>query len=554
MSVLNPRVSFCFGLLLVLAACTGDDNGGGGGATSDDASTESGTPGGDGAVAASPDGTVNDSGGGTTSGDDASPAEAGEASAGEAGPTPGDAGPSDASDASDGAEVTNGLVLYYPFNDGTGTTVSDTSGGAHNGTFENHSDSGDPAAWTTGGRSNGAVVFSGAQDVVVPSGVLTSVTDMTIGVWVKLQSIAPFARVFDFGNGPLGTGNHWTFLTPSGISGVEWDMYGGTAADGSAQEEALLSGTQLPTSVWKHIAMTASGANYQMYIDGFPAAEVTNGVVITPSEMEPLTPASWLGKSRFPTDPYLNGTVDELRIYDRILTASEIADLAWPQHDYSDWRFDEGTGATAVDSSDNAISGTLSGGAAWTATGRLGAAVDLPGGTWPDAGAAGPQVDFASNPLASCTTAFTVASWVKIHSQNAWARLFDFGTAKTAFVYLAPKGGTGMHFGMASPSGAPYDLEAPAAVPADDAWHHMAVTVDANDNVVLYIDGASVVSGSAAKDAATYVKAGDFTAITDYSLGKSRFSDPYLNGAIDDLRISCRAYTGDEIKSLAHGH
>jgi hypothetical protein len=554
MSVLNRRISFCFGLLVILAACNGDDNNGGVGTTSDDASTESGSPGGDDAMAASPDGTVNDSGGGTMSGDDASSVEAGEASAGEAGPAPGDAGPADASDASDGGEVTNGLVLYYPFNDGTGTTVSDTSGGAHDGTFENHSDSGNPAAWTTGGRINGAVVFSGAQDVVVPSGVLTSVTDMTIGVWVKLQSIAPFARVFDFGNGPLGTGNHWTFLTPSGISGVEWDMYGGTAADGSAQEEALLSGTQLPTSVWKHIAMTASGANYQMYIDGFPAAEVTNGVIITPSEMEPLTPASWLGKSRFPSDPYLNGTVDELRIYDRILTASEIADIAWPQHDYSDWRFDEGTGTTAVDSSDNAVTGTLSGGAAWTATGRLGSAVDLPGGTWPDAGADGPQVDFASNPLASCTTAFTVATWVKIHSQINWARIFDFGTAKTAFVYLAPEGVTGMHFAMASPSGAPYDLEAPAAVPADNAWHHVAVTVDANDNVSLYIDGASVVSGSAAKDAATYVKAGDFTSITDYSLGKSRFSDPYLNGAIDDLRISCRAYTGDEIKSLAHGH
>jgi hypothetical protein len=110
-----------------------------------------------------------------------------------------------------------------------------------------------------------------------------------------------------------------------------------------------------------------------------------------------------------------------------------------------------------------------------------------------------------------------------------------------------------MHFGMASPSGAPYDLEAATPVPADNAWHHVAVTVDATDHVTLYIDGASVASGSAATDGASYVRAGDFTTVTDYSLGKSRFSDPYLNGAIDDLRISCRAYTSDEIKSLAHG-
>ena len=551
MSALNRRVSLCFGLLVVLAACTGDDSSGGSPTSDNDASTESGTPPGDDTVAeAGLDGTVTDSGGETGTGEDASPApDASEAGPGEAGVTPADGG----SDAADGSETTSGLILYYPFDDGSGTTATDTSGFAHNGLLENHADSGNPAAWTTSGRDNGAVVFSGAQDVVVPSGVLTSVTDMTIGVWVKLQSISAWARVFDFGNGPLGTGNHWTFLTPSGLNGVEWDMYGGaTLADGAAQEETLLSGTQLPTSVWKHIAMTASGANYQMYIDGFPAAEVNGGVVITPSEMEPLSPASWLGKSRF-GDPYLNGTVDELRIYNRILTAPEIADLAWPQHDYSYWRFDEGTGTTAVDSSDNAITGTLSGGAGWAASGRLGAAVDLPGGTWPDAGADGPQVDFASNPLASCTSAFTVASWVKIHTQNNWARVFDFGTAKTAFVYLAPEGATGMHFGMASPSGAPYDLEATAPVPADNAWHHVAVTVDASDTVTLYIDGASVATGSAAKDAATYVRAGDFTTVTDYSLGKSRFSDPYLNGSIDDLRISCRAYTSDEIKTLAHG-
>jgi hypothetical protein len=553
MSVLNRRVSLCFGLLVVLAGCSGDDSNGG--PNSVDASMEAGTMGDDAGRSDSGgfDGTVAESG---TGGDDANmtggdtgtmPGNAADAS--DAGTTAADAGDGGA----DGGEATSGLILHYPFDDGSGTVVTDTSGRSHNGTFENQAETGSPTLWTTSGRSGGAAVFSGAEDILVPSGVLASVTDMTVGVWVKMTTIAPFARIFDFGNGPLGTGNHWTFLTPSGISGVEWDMYGGPPVDGSTQEAVIQSGTQLPTGVWKHIAMTASGPNYQMYIDGFPAAEVNGGPVVTPGEMEPLSPASWLGKSRFP-DPDLNGTIDELQIYDRVLSASEIADIAWPQHDYSDWRFDEGAGTTAVDSSDNAIAGTLSGGAGWTASGRLGAAVDLPGGTWGDAGADGPQVDFASNPLASCTSAFTVASWVKIHASTNWSRLFDFGTAKTAFVYLAPIGGAGVHFGMASPSGLPYDLEAAAPVPGDNAWHHVAVTVDATDTVTLYLDGASIKSGSAAKDSGTYVKAGDFTTVTDYSLGKSRFSDPYLNGAIDDLRISCRAYTSDEIKTLAHGH
>ena len=60
-------------------------------------------------------------------------------------------------------------------------------------------------------------------------------------------------------------------------------------------------------------------------------------------------------------------------------TQTEIEDLAWPKHDYSDWRFDETSGTTATDSSDNAIPTVLAGGVTW-ATGRLGGAIDFPGG------------------------------------------------------------------------------------------------------------------------------------------------------------------------------
>jgi hypothetical protein len=559
----NRHISFCVGILVVLAGCSGDDSNGGGGATSSsgDASSDSSTPSGDDMVSTGSDGGSGTDATMTMTGTDATTgAETGSHEAGGGGADGGDSGAASeggnqsAPDASDGGESTlnEGLRLYYAFEDGTGTKVSDTSGNGFNGTYEDHSDA-SVAGWTTSGRNGGGLAFSGAQDVLLPSGVLASLNAMTVSVWAKYDVIKPYARIFDWGNGPLGTGDHWTFLTASGLNGVEFDMYGGPNPDGGpGPEEALLSKTQLPTAVWKHLAMTANGSEYHLYIDGFPANEATGVAVVTPAEMEPLAPASWLGHSRFPTDPYLNATLDELRVYDHVLTTSEIDQLAWPQHDYSNWHFDEDTGTTATDSSDNAVGGTLSGGATWAASGRVGSAVDLHGGVWADAGADGPQVNFASDPLAHCSSAFTFSSWIQIHNQQPWARLFDFGTAMTYFVYLAPMGGTGLHFGMASPSGVPFDLEAPNPVPADDAWHHVAVTVDAADNVTLYLDGASVASGSAAKDSGTFVRAGDFTGITDYSLGKSRFQNPYLDGAIDELRISCRALTGDEIKALAH--
>jgi hypothetical protein len=72
------------------------------------------------------------------------------------------------------------------------------------------------------------------------------------------------------------------------------------------------------------------------------------------------------------------------------------------------------------------------------------------------------------------------------------------------------------------------------------------VTVAANHMVTMYADGAVIASA-----ASPNVTPADFASVTDLWLGKSRFADPYLNGSIDELRVGCRALTGDEIKNLA---
>jgi hypothetical protein len=65
--------------------------------------------------------------------------------------------------------------------------------------------------------------------------------------------------------------------------------------------------------------------------------------------------------------------------------------------------------------------------------------------------------------------------------------------------------------------------------------------------VTMYVDGASVMTQMNASGA----KVSDFNATMENYLGKSRFPDPYVHAALDDLRISCRAFTADEIKNLS---
>src|SRR5262249_8042822 len=100
---------------------------------------------------------------------------------------------------------------------------------------------------------------------------------------------------------------------------------------------------------------------------------------------------------------------------------------------------------------------------------------------------------------------------------------------------------------MKSPAGT-FDLvTSTPPIPADATWHHVAVTVDAGGVVVLFVDGAPAKTQPSAQ-----VKPADFANLTDLYLARSRNQDAYFDGAIDELRIACRAFTPDEIKNLAY--
>lgn len=434
----------------------------------------------------------------------------------------------------DGGVALAELALHYQFED-LGAVVSDSSGRELHGMLS------DIAAWTTQGRVGNGLSLSadGSQYVELPGGILDGVGDFTIAVWVKLETVGPWSRIYDIGNGLPDPANRFMYLTPSGINGIHAASYGGSPAN----ESVVIAGTQLPTGVWKHVAIAGSGGERTLYVDGYPIAHVSDGPVVLPSEMEPIAGQSWLGKSRFGADPGLDGTMDEFRVYTRRLTQTEIADLAWPQQDYAYWRFDENSGGTTVDSSDHGIGTSLVDGASWEANGRLGAALDLSGAP---AGAAGPHVVLGANPLAGCTTELTVSAWIKLRSLDSWARVFDFGSADR-FIYLSPYDGDGkVRFAMVAPTGVLDVVSDAPLLAANDAWHHVAVTVAQDGAVVLYVDGAVAQSATSPG-----VSPGDFSSLTDLWLGKSRFPDPYLNGSIDELRIGCRALSADEITNLS---
>ena len=426
-----------------------------------------------------------------------------------------------------------GPTLKYSFDEGTGTTAFDSSGNELDADLS-------LAAWTAQGRNGAALQLAGGKPatdfVSVPAGSLQGAEAMTIAAWVKVAENAMWSRIFDFGTAGVGVDTRFMYLTPNTPEGLRFSFFGGAVE----REVVLTTGTVLPVNVWKHVAVTlAANGDGSIYIDGFPAAKKA-GPAVSPAEIEPLAAASWLGKSRFDPDPGFNGAIDEFAIYDRILSASEIASLASPKGDYTRLSFDEGVGTTSSDLSERAANATLEGGVTWS-SGRLGAAAVLSGEA---------QFITLDNPLGGCTDELTVALWVKHTAAHNWARIFDFGGTNDNFMFLTPSTADGkLHLGIhPNPKTGPETmLTSATTIPANDTWHHVAVVV-APAVATLFVDGDPV------GNVANPVTPAMLGPTNEHWLGKSRFvdiGDPYFSGAFDEVRISCRAFTSDEIRNLA---
>lgn len=203
------------------------------------------------------------------------------------------------------------LIAYYKFDEASGTMVNDSS------VLNNNAQLNGGAAWAAG-QSGNAVSLNGTNGYVgLPSGILSNVNDVTISAWVKLNTISQWARIFDFGTGT----NTYMFLTPqSGDNKLKFAI----TTNGNNNEEQI-NAPVLMTGLWKHITVTLSGNTGILYVDGLEAARNSN-MTLNPSSLGNTT-QNYLGKSQYEHDPYLDGLVDDFRIYSKALDADEVKTL-----------------------------------------------------------------------------------------------------------------------------------------------------------------------------------------------------------------------------------
>jgi hypothetical protein len=192
------------------------------------------------------------------------------------------------------------------------------------------------------------------------------------------------------------------------------------------------------------------------------------------------------------------------------------------------WRFDEGFGTVANDSSGYGNDGTFSGDPQWT-VGMLGGALEFDG--------TDDYIEVPDNESLQLWERFTLAAWI-YQTESSSSRIIDkIGAGTANGPHLDTHPGTVLRScsGTCISTSAEYTLE---------QWHHAAVTFDAGE-VKLYIDGSLEGQGSAPSPLAGNSLSLRIGADSD---GRSLFF-----GIIDDARVYNRALTEAEILAAMEG-
>jgi hypothetical protein len=210
-----------------------------------------------------------------------------------------------------GGQCQTGLLGYWTFDEGSGSTAHDSSGNANTGAIVDTG--GNPISWT-GGVFNGALYFDGQTQVIVSnSSSLNPFNGITISAWVNANdwgSAGYAPRLLEKGD----SDNQYALLSTS-LGQLEFLLAGVSNGVLAANAPSLGS--------WHHVAGTYNGSSMILYIDGQIAAQQSAyGVLaITSDRLAIGNNPSGSASNGF------SGAMDDVRIYGQALSAAEIAQL-----------------------------------------------------------------------------------------------------------------------------------------------------------------------------------------------------------------------------------
>lgn len=316
------------------------------------------------------------------------------------------------------------LVAYYKFDEGYGSVANNfgTGGSSLNGTLAPGTSS---PTWTTG-KVGKSLSFDGNDYV---SGTLSPLKSFTVSGWIKPTGLGTdsYQNIFGWDN----TNYNLIYYRPATNTIEIWNN-----ADGNR------TGIGVSANQWNHFTYVREGDSItngrKTYINGLLVDQANSSVWTLPTSVFNIgrdPNANW----------HYQGQIDEVKIYDYALSKDEIkkdynqgsavvfgvTNLTVGNTSYSatycvpgdpspcaspvaEWKFEEGIGTTAYDTSgsgNNGIFGTGSSAPTWTSPGKIGKGLKFDGSD--DIVSISPNSSFAFG-----TGNFTVSQWVYVTQQG----------------------------------------------------------------------------------------------------------------------------------------
>ncbi len=378
------------------------------------------------------------------------------------------------------------LLMHYPL-DGNPT---DNSGNGFHGTIQ-----GDPQ-WVEG-LIDGALAFDGGD--FVGTGNTDQLETWTVACWVTSPE-AP------------KTGAYGGLVNRQSNYQINWDhpneAFQGVAAVNVGEFQGAGFGP-VQADTWYHIAATYDGNTLKAYRDG---------VLITATEA-PGVPANAAREMRFGMGSFA-GTLDEVRVYRRALTDTEIAEVGgFEEPDLAGhYKLD----GDATDASGSGYDGTVQGDPQWV-EGLIDGALAFDGG------------DFVGTGNTEQLDTWTAACWVispeapktgpyggLVNRQSNYQLNWDHPNEAFQGVAAVNVGG----------------FKAASFGPVEaNTWYHIAATYDGN-SLKAYRDG-------------TLITATELPGVPGNAPREMRFGMGSFAGTLDDVRLYREALTNAQIANLA---
>jgi len=434
-----------------------------------------------------------------------------------------------------------GLVGYWSMNDCRFTSSTDSSGSGNTGSLTNFALSGSTSNWVTGNAAKRgcALNFDGSNDNVTigDANSLDLTTTGTLSAWVKVTTFATD-----------GASNRRIISKQNNVADNE--IYGLLTESTQSRFELRLNGngnnlytttTNLATGRWYHLVGTWDGTNARIYVNGAQDNIVAQS---TPSATtKNLLIGNWgatTGQGAF------SGSLDDVRIYNRALTATEVtalynsgsAKLTAPSNNglVGYWSMDDCRGSSSTDSSGNRNTGSLTNFALSTSTSnwvtgnaaKRGCALNFDG------------VDDRVNIGAMTgSVPFTMSFWARRNAiPQTYAVPLALGANNTTNFVAAFNEAGDIIYGNPLVSYATWA----AGWKADSAFHHVVIVANSTTTATLYFDGANKGTLNAAST--------DIWTTPKIGIRSDGSSATPFSGAIDEVRIYNRALSPAEVTSL----